>query len=119
MKQIMIIILGILLFAIVTACLYLIGLRKKLTENQRLSEMLLNNGALRVRKYLKTHGYVREEEIGPLLQNVRAHEFGSRNTAVIASGEDFQEQLIEYMLGHNFLKKTEGVDGEALYYLPE
>jgi predicted Holliday junction resolvase-like endonuclease len=119
LKQIMIIILGILFFAIVTACLYLIGLRKKITENQRLSEMLLNNGALRVQKYLKTHGYVREEEIGLLVQNVQAHEFGSRNTAIIASGEDFREQLIPYMLDRHFLLKTEGVDGETLYYLPE
>ena len=78
MRQTLVIIMGIFLFAVITAILYLIGLRKKMTENQRLTEMLLNNGALRVRKYLKKYGYIRETEIASVILNVKAHEFGSR-----------------------------------------
>lgn len=118
MHQTLVIIMGILLFAGVTSCLYIIGLRKKMTENQRLTEMLLNNGALRVRKYLKRYGYIREEEISSVIQNVKAHEFGSRKMAMISSGVEFQEQLIEYMLDHNYLLKTKSFEGENLYYLP-
>lgn len=118
MRQTLVIIMGIFLFAVITAVLYLIGLRKKMTENQRLTEMLLNNGALRVRKYLKKYGYIRETEIGSVIRNVKAHEFGSRKTVMITSGDEFQEQLIEYMLDHHYLLKTRGSDGEILYYLP-
>ena len=118
MRQTLVIIMGIFMFAVITAILYLIGLRKKMTENQRLTEMLLNNGALRVRKYLKKYGYIRETEIASVILNVKAHEFGSRKTAMITSGDDFQEQLIEYMLDQHYLLKTRGSDGEALYYLP-
>ena len=54
-RQIGTIIIGTILFAIATAILYVIGMKKKMNEEKKLFEMLLNNGAYRVVKYLKTH----------------------------------------------------------------
>ena len=46
--QIGTIIVGVILFALATAILYIIGMKKKMNEEKRLFEMLLNNGAYRV-----------------------------------------------------------------------
>ena len=119
MNQTLIIVIGVILFALATAVLYAIGLRKKMNEEERLTEMLLNNGALRVRKYLKQHETVTEDGIGYIIEDVRAREFYSRKMAVIARGADFQKQLIEYMLRHDYIRRTKDEKGETLYTLPK
>ena len=92
------IIIDVFLFALVTAVLYAIGLRKKVTEDERLTAMLLNNAALRVLKYLKEHDTVTADGIGFLIKEVKAKEFYSKKTAVIVNGEPFRDKLIDYML---------------------
>lgn len=119
MNQTVIIVIGVILFALATAVLYAIGLRKKMNEEERLTEMLLNNGALRVRKYLKQHETVTEDGIGYIIEDVHAREFHSKKTAVIARGADFQKQLIEYMMRHDYISRIKDEKGETLYTLPK
>ncbi|MBR2675154.1 MAG: hypothetical protein IKE52_06885 [Mogibacterium sp.] len=102
----MILIITVLLFAVATALLYMIGLKKKMTENERLREMLMNNAALRVVKYLREHQTVTEDGIGHLIKEVKAKEFYSKKTAVIVDGKDFQEELIDYMLRNNHIQES-------------
>lgn len=117
MSHTLILIITVLLFAVVTAILYMIGLRKKVTENERLTGMLLNNGALRVVKYLKEHETITEDGIGHLVKEVKAKEFYSKKTAVITNGAEFQEKLIDYMLRRNHIQKMR-VKGKTVYTLP-
>ena len=118
MSQGLIIVIGIILFALATIVLYFIGLRKKMGEEKRLNDMLLNNAARRVIKYLKTHETVTADEIGHIVQDVRASEFHSKKTAVISDGRSFQDQLITFMIEGGYICKKK-VNGRLVYALPE
>lgn len=118
MNHTLYIIIGILLFAVASATLYVIGLRKKMHENENLVEMLLNNGAVRVRKYLKGHDTITADGIGYVIEDVKAREFYSKKMATIRNGADFQAQLIDYMLRRNYLTEDKNDKGETVYRLP-
>lgn len=118
MNHTLILIIAVLMFAFITSALYIIGLRKKMTENERLKDMLLNNAALKVTKYLKDHETVTEDGIGYLIKEVKAREFHSKKTAVIRDGKDFQKELIDYMLRRNYITKS-AVKGKTYYKLSE
>lgn len=118
MNHTLYIIIGILLFAVASATLYVIGLRKKMHENENLVEMLLNNGAVRVRKYLKEHDTITADGIGYVIEDVKAREFYSKKMATIRNGADFQAQLIDYMLRRNYLTEDKNDKGETVYRLP-
>lgn len=118
MNHTLILIIAILMFAVITSALYIIGLRRKMTEDERLKEMLLNNAALKVTKYLKDHEMVTDDGIGYLVKEVKAREFHSKKTAIIRDGKDFQKELIDYMIQRNYITKI-AVKGKTYYKLPE
>ncbi|MFZ2536127.1 MAG: hypothetical protein WAX02_08025 [Methanothrix sp.] len=118
MNHTLIIIIGVLLFAIATATLYVIGTQKKIHEDERLMDMLLNNGAMRVRKYLKENDTITADGVGYVIKNIKAKEFYSKKTAIIANGAGFQEKLIDYMLRNNYLTEDTNDKGETVYRLP-
>lgn len=76
------IVLGILLFALATAVLYVWGLRKSMTQEADLERILLNKCAGTVVKYLRKHGKITQKEIPPLIQGVRAGMFWSKTASV-------------------------------------
>lgn len=121
--QIGTIIAGIILFAIATAILYVIGMKKKMNEDKRLFEMLLNNGAYRVVKYLKTHGSITLKGIGYVIKDISAKEFGSSKKAVIKDGRAFQDSLLDYMLKEGYIVAAPGNEKkkrlDKVYVLPE
>jgi UDP-N-acetyl-D-mannosaminuronic acid transferase (WecB/TagA/CpsF family) len=118
MNHTLYIVISILLFAVATAVLYVIGLRKKLRENENLVNMLLNNGTLRVKKYLKDHDTITADGIGYIIKDVKAKEFYSKKVATIRNGADFQAQLIDYMLRNNYVTADTDANGETVYRLP-
>jgi hypothetical protein len=118
MNHTLYIIISVLLFAVATAVLYVIGLRKKMRENENLINMLLNNGTLRVKKYLKEHDTITADGIGYLIKDVKAKEFYSKKVATIKNGADFQAQLIDYMLRNNYVTEDTDSNGETVYRLP-
>lgn len=73
------IVLGILLFALATAVLYVWGLKKSMTQEADLERILLNKCAGTVVKYLRKHGSITQKEMPPLIQGVRAGMFWSKN----------------------------------------
>lgn len=121
--QIGTIIAGIILFAIATAILYVIGMKKKMNEDKRLFEMLLNNGTYRVVKYLKTHGSITLKGIGYVIKDISAKEFGSSKKAVIKDGRAFQDSLLDYMLKEGYIVAAPGNEKkkrlDKVYVLPE
>lgn len=120
--QIGTIIAGIILFAIATAILYVIGMKKKMNEDKRLFEMLLNNGTYRVVKYLKTHGSITLKGIGYVIKDISAKEFGSSKKAVIKDGRAFQDSLLDYMLKEGYIVAAPGNEkkkrSDKVYVLP-
>lgn len=73
------IVLGILLFALATAVLYVWGLRKSMTQEADLERILLNKCAGTVVKYLRKHGSITQKELPALIQGVKAGMFWSKN----------------------------------------
>lgn len=118
MSQTTVIIIGIILFALATMLLYMIGLKRKMTEEKRLNDMLLNNSARRVLAYLKDHDQVTKNEIGYIIKDVRASEFHSRKTAVISDGRLFQDELVRFMLDGGYISEVKR-NGRKVYILPE
>lgn len=120
--QIGTIIVGVILFAIATAILYVIGMKKKMNEDQRLLEMLLNNGTYRVVKYLKTHESITLKGIGYVIKDISAKEFGSSKKAIIKDGRAFQDSLLDYMLKEGYIVSAEGSENKRMsdkvYVLP-
>lgn len=102
------IIIGVMLFAIASSTLYLIGMKKRINEDERLRDMLLNNGALRVVKYLKTHESISLKGIGFVIKNISAREFGSSKKAIIKDGRAFQDSLLDYMLERGYIVQSPG-----------
>ena len=118
MNQWAIIIIGIILFALATMLLYFIGLKRKMGEQRRLEEMLLNNGARKVIGYLKSHEKATADEIGSIIEDIRAREFHSSKAAVISDGDLFKHRLIDYMLEKEYIC-SEKENGGTFYVLPE
>lgn len=108
---------GILLFALATIILYIMGLKRKMTEEQRLMDMLLNNSARRVVDYLKDHDSVTMDGIGYICKDVKAKEFMASKTAIIQDGSLFQKRIVEFMLGRDLIEKCGTDKGKALYCL--
>ncbi len=106
-------VLGILLFAFVTAALVLWGMRKAYFQQERLTNMLLSKSAERVMHYLKSHDTITEKEIRNLVEGVQASEFLSRRKAVVQKDKVFTARLIEVMLQEERIEPVQ--KGSAVY----
>lgn len=113
------IIIGVLLFAVATSILYIIGLKKKQTQDQRLYDMLLNNAAYRTVSYLKKHDTITEDEMGYISKEVKAKEFMSGKTAIIQDGKAFQDKLIDFMLRNDYITEVGKKKGKRVFALPK
>ena len=111
------IILGILLFAIVTAILYLIGLKKKMEEEEALAKKLMNNASLKVIEYLKVNKEASLHEIETLIKDVKAKNFYSGNTALIMDSKEFKYRLLDFMVKNNYLLEKKDQNGKKVYTL--
>lgn len=102
------IILGILLFAVVTAILYVWGLRKSMTQARDLEHILLSKCSARVVKALHRQEFLTRKEIARQIQGVRAGLFWSRNRLEVQNAAAFAEKLIVYMQGQHLLEDAGG-----------
>ena len=99
------IILGIVLFALVTAVLYIWGLKKSITQSQDLQRILLHKSASAVVNYLKKHGTMEEAEMARQIAGIRAGVFWSRRRAAIQDPEQFVPRLVAYMTGQQLIER--------------
>ena len=92
------IVLGILLFALATAVLYVWGLRKSMTQEEGT-----------VVKYLRKHGSITQKELPALIQGVKAGMFWSKNRIRVQDPAAFAPKLIRYMLEQQLLEDAGGL----------
>lgn len=111
--RILIAIIGILLFALVTAILVLWGMRKAYFQKERLANMLFSKASEKVMHYLKTHDTVTEKEMRSLVEGIQAREFMSRNSAVIMADKKFTTKLIELMCQDDLIEPVK--QGKPVY----
>ena len=102
------IILGIAAFALITAVLYVWGLRKSMTQQQDLERILLSKSAHKVKSYLKKHESISIEEMGRLCKDVKAGMFWSRQKAAVQNPGIFAPKLAQYMEEQLLIKKLPG-----------
>lgn len=101
-----VIIIGIILFAVVTAILYAWGINKSINQRNNLSEILYNKCANKVISHIKKNNYVTFKEICDIINNVKASEFYSKNKAVINNSHTYAKGLVSKMCEHNLIKKS-------------
>ena len=102
------ILLGILLFALVTAVLYVWGLRKSMDQSADLTRILLSRCGNKVVSYLKKHGTVTEAEIVRLIDGVTAGEFWSRKKLTVQEPEKFVGQVVGFLLDQQYIESAGG-----------
>lgn len=105
--------LGVLLFAVVTAVLMVWGMRKAYFQRETLTKMLLSKSSERVMRHLKTHDTITESEMRALVSGVQATEFHSRNRATVQADGAFTAQLIDAMLHDGLIEAAE--QGRHIY----
>ena len=77
------IVVGILLFACVTAILYVWGLRKSVGQREDLSRILLNRCGNQVIKYLKKNKSITKAQVAREIRGIKAGEFWSKHRLVV------------------------------------
>lgn len=102
------IILGIALFALVTAILYVWGLRKSVGQGEDLARILLSRCGNKVIKHLKAHGTVTEQEVARLIDGVTAGEFWSRKHLTVQEPKKFAGQVIAFLLDQQYIEPAGG-----------
>ena len=102
------IIIGIFAFAVVTALLYVWGLKKSFSQAEELEKILLSKGASRVIKYLKHHGVIDQKEIANQVRGLKAGMFWSKKRVEVQNPSEFAKRLEKFMLDQQLLEKTEG-----------
>lgn len=91
-------ILGIAAFALVTAVLYVWGLRKSMTQSADLERILLSKSAGKVVHYLKKNEEISLSQMAQLCQGVKAGQFWSRQKAMVQNPKAFAPKLAQYMV---------------------
>lgn len=103
------IVLGVILFALVTAVLYVWGLKKSMTQTADLERILRNKSAGKVVKYLRKHGSISQQEMIPLIEGVKAGMFWSRRRAAVQDARAFAPKLIRYMVEQQLVEEIGGL----------
>lgn len=96
---------GIVMFAFVTAVLYVWGLKKSVDQQENLGRLLMINCKNKVLKYLKTHDSVTKKQIEELIKGVSAGEFWSRKRITVQDANKFSEQAIKFMIEQLYIEE--------------
>ncbi|MEA4941317.1 hypothetical protein SDC9_97983 [bioreactor metagenome] len=100
-------VLGIILFAIAGAILYVWGLKKSLTQGEELQRMLLSKCGGKVIRYLKKNGTISEKEMAAVVAGVQAGQFWSRRRAAVQDPRKFTKQLTEFLLTQQYIESAD------------
>lgn len=99
-------ILGILAVAVITALLYLWGLKKSMSKTEDLDRILLGKSADRVIRFLKKNSVITEKEVAIEVKGVRAGLFWSKDRAEVQDPEKFAPKLLRYMVEQQRLESV-------------
>lgn len=101
------IIIGIVLFALATATLYVWGLKKSVGQGADLTRILLNRCSNKVIKYLKKHDTITRNQVAEQIDGVVASEFWSRKRLSVSDPKKFASQVIDFLLDQQYIESTD------------
>ncbi len=102
-------IIGIFLFAIVTAILYLWGLKKSATQAQDLERVLLSKCAYKIVRAMKQKPLIDQKWIAEQVSGMKAGLFWSRQRIQVNNPQEFSKKVIAYMLEQQMLEDAGGL----------
>lgn len=100
------IILGIFLFSVATAVLYVWGLKKSMGQQEDMTRNLMGACGSRVVKYLKKHDTITESEVAQQIEGVTVGQFWSRRKMKVQDGKKVSGQVIEFLLDQQYIERT-------------
>ncbi len=101
-------ILGILLFALAAAVLYVWGMKKSITRNEDLSRQLMSVCGSRVMKYLKKNESITKKEIAKLIEGTTVGTVWSKQRITVTDGKKVADSLIEYLVSQQYIIDKDG-----------
>lgn len=99
-------ILYILLFAVVTAVLYVWGLKRSINQTADLNRILVSKCSKKIIKYLAKHETITENEVIKLIDGTKADIFWSKNKIKITNAKKFSKEIIDFMIDNKFIVKN-------------
>ena len=105
------ILLGVAMFAAVTALLYVWGMKKALDQGEDMTRSLLSACGSRVVKQLKKQETISKAEITRLIEGVTVGQFWSRNKMKVQDGKSVAPQVIEFLLDQQYIESA----GQDIY----
>jgi len=102
------IILGIIAVALITAILYVWGLRKSANQQQDMGKKLLSACGSRVVKALKKQPTITTQQVAQLIEGVTVGQAWSRSKLKVQNGEDFAPQVVDFLLDQLYIEKADG-----------
>ncbi len=107
------IVLGILGFALVTAILYVWGLKKSVGQGQNLQRRLISKCGNRVVKYLKKNKTVGRRDVVAMVSGVKVGSVWSKQKFCVTDAEAFADALLGFLCEQQYIEKV----GKANYQL--
>ena len=101
------IVLGILMFAVAGAVLYIWGLKKSISQGEDLQRMLLSKTGNKVLKYLRKNETITEKEIVGLVAGTQAGQFWSKRRVTVQDPKKFTKQLTEYLFRQQYIEAAD------------
>ena len=95
---------GVVMFAAVTAFLYVWGLKKSLGQKEDMSRSLLHACGSKVLRHLKKHGTVSRSEIAKLIEGTTVHPMWSRHRMSVKNGGEYAPVVIEFLLDQQYIQ---------------
>lgn len=107
------VIIGILMFAVVTAVLYAWGLGKSMDQEKTLRRNLIRACGSKVVKQLKKQETLTEKEIAKLIDGVKVGQFWSKHKLQVQEGKKFSGEVIQFLLEQQYIESA----GKGAYRL--
>ncbi len=101
-------ILGIMAFAVVTAILYIWGLKKSIKQSQGLERQLMGVCANKVVKYIKKNGAITKKEIADIITGVKAGSIWSKKKIAVYDGNKVAPRVIKFLLEQQYITEVDG-----------
>ena len=114
MPKVVVMMIGVLLFALVTALIYGWGVIKAHNQPRDLYRLMLGKGVDRVNKHLKSHEYITGQEMQELVKDIKVSQFYSRNRLAVTDKKEFAEGLASFMKEQHLLKEDRE-NGKVIY----
>lgn len=95
---------GIFLFAVASAILYVWGLKKSVNQQADMTRILLSRCGNRIIKYLKKHESITLSEAARQIDGVTASEFWSRKRLTVMEPEKFAVQVVQFLVEQQYLE---------------